>query len=159
MKRASPTKEQIIQELQRVSAQAPDGRVSLKKFEDETGWDLRYWTNRYWPESGYRGACEEAKVQPGLMFGVETHCLVSDTELALRLAGVMAHREQVPPLARLAAILRMGQKTIARGDSYRNAKERIIRAYFALPTDKRTSIVDERLKCELDKLSDECFPK
>jgi len=144
MKRANPTKkEDIIQALQEISAKSPDGRVSLKRFKDDTGWDPRYWTNRYWPESGYRGACEEANVQPGPVMGVETSCRITDADLALRLADVMKNRDQVPPLARLAALLRMGQDTIARGESYPKAKERIIRAYFDLPANKRTPIVDD----------------
>jgi hypothetical protein len=134
MKRRKPTKQDIIDELQRI--QSRDGSVSMRIFKGETGWG-QHWFLKYWPESGYIGACKEARAKRGAIVGVERDVFVSDEEIALRFAAAVASINRIPGIKQLAALTKTGEDTIRRDDSYEDAKRRLIRVYFTLPESKR----------------------
>jgi hypothetical protein len=153
-----PTKADMIDQLRRVVKISPDGRASLPLFEKETGWGI-YWFDKHWPTGGYPAACEEAGVNRGLIIGVETCVRVTDEQLAVKLAdavhSIMVEQRigRVPTLKRFVAVARLSSKTITRGETYPEAKWRIIRTYFALPAEKRKDeAVDRVLREELDRL-------
>jgi hypothetical protein len=152
MQRRQPTKGDMIAELRRIEAR--DGQVSQVAFKNETGWD-RYWFDKHWPIGGYQRACEEAGVKRGAIFGVETNLRVSDEELAVRFAEVVQSLGgKIPSLKRFKAIARMDPMTLMRGDSWVEAKLRVINVYFGLPADKRKSeTVDAALRKELSNLN------
>lgn len=147
-----PTKDDMIAELRRIEAR--DGQVSQAAFKNETGWD-RYWFDKHWPIGGYQSACEEAGVKRGAIFGVETDLRVSDEELAIRFAEVVQSLGgKTPSQRRFQAITRIHPKTLMRGDSWAEAKLRVLNVYFGLPADKRKSeAVDAALRKELCKLN------
>jgi hypothetical protein len=148
-----PTKQDIIDILQRIASESTEGRVSLAAFHTDTGWDA-YWFNKYWPESGYRGACEEAGVLPGLMVGVDINCRVSDEAVSLKLAeAIEKNRMRFPSLPRFRALSKLGGKTICRGEEYRAAKQRLIKTYLSLPADDRSEAVERAMRDELQRLS------
>lgn len=153
--RAKPTKEQILDALRRLRDASPDGRVSLPVFKRETGW-TRYWIDQFWPESGWRGACDEAGVQPGLQVAVDTDTRVSDDELAMRFAGAVKRlKGKIPPAYRLRALTRTGPETFQRGQTYDEAKVRLIRTYLGLPAHQRkTPEIEGTLQSELQRLTD-----
>jgi hypothetical protein len=152
MRREQPTKDDMIAELRRIEAR--DGHVSQASFKDETGWD-RYWFDKHWPIGGYQSACEEAGVKRGAIFGVETNLRVSDEELAIRFAQVVEELGgKIPSSKRFKAIARTDPNTLMRGDSWNEAKRRVISVYFGLPADKRKSAaVDLVLRKELSRLN------
>lgn len=150
--RRQPTKEDIITELRRIEAR--DGHVTQVAFKRETGWD-RHWFDRHWPTGGYQSACEEAGVKRGAIFGVETNLRVSDGDLALKFAEVVqALGGRIPSTKRFKAVARMDPVTLMRGDTWDDAKRRVINVYFGLPSDKRKDgTVDDALRKELARLS------
>ncbi|MCE9529444.1 MAG: type I restriction enzyme HsdR N-terminal domain-containing protein [Planctomycetales bacterium] len=152
MQRKQPTKDDMIAELQRI--QARDGQVSQAVFKEETGWG-RHWFDRHWPIGGYQSACEEAGVKRGAIFGVETNLRVTEEELAIKLAEVVQQLGgKIPSSKRFKAIALMDPNTLMRGDSWSDAKRRVISVYFRLPADKRIGeLVDAALQKELSKLN------
>jgi hypothetical protein len=152
MQQPHPTKNDMIAELRRIEAR--DGHVSQAMFKKETGWD-RYWFDKHWPVGGYQSACQEAGVKRGAIIGVETNLRVPDEELAVRFADVVQSRGgKIPSPKRFKAIARMDPPTLMRGDSWANAKLRVINVYFGLPAERRKGeIVDAALRQELSKLN------
>jgi hypothetical protein len=142
----------MIAVLRRIAAR--DGHVSQAAFKKETGWD-RYWFDKHWPIGGYQSACEEAGVKRGAIFGIETNLRISDDELAIRFAEVVRSLGgKIPSPKRFKAIARMDPMTLMRGDSWAEAKLRIINVYFGLPADKRKDeAVDVALREELARLN------
>jgi hypothetical protein len=136
MNQRQPTKEDMIAALRKIASAASDGRVSLRVFKDETGWD-RYWFDKHWPTGGYESACIEAELQRGAIVGIETHIRVTDEELAIKFAEAVQLIGKVPSIKRFKALARMDAGTFCRGETYAAAKRRIIAAYFELPEDKR----------------------
>lgn len=152
MQNRQPTKDEMIAGLRRIAAAAPDGRASLAVFKKETGWD-RYWFDKHWPAGGYRAACEEVGIKPGAIIGIEAYTRVTDEDLALRFAETVHSIGKIPPLKRFIALTRMGMDTILRGDTYEDAKRRIIVAYFELPPNARNDDeVEKILRDELRRL-------
>lgn len=150
MQQRKPTKQDIIDELQRI--QSRDGKVSKKLFTDETGWG-QHWFNKYWPATGYQGACEEAGVQRGAIFGVEAKLRINDPELSVRFADAVASIQRVPSLQRFLALAKMHHETILRGGSFADAKRRLIPLYLSMPeSERRGQVVDEILRAELQRL-------
>jgi hypothetical protein len=147
-----PTREDMIAELRRIEAR--DGYVSQAKFKEQTGWD-RYWFDKRWPVGGYQKACEEAGVKRGQIFGIETNLRISDEELAIRFAEVVLSLEgKIPSPKRFQAVARMAAETLKRGDTWEEAKRRVINVYFGLPADRRRGeAVDAALRKELSKLN------
>ncbi|HUQ70667.1 MAG TPA: type I restriction enzyme HsdR N-terminal domain-containing protein [Planctomycetaceae bacterium] len=140
----------MIAALQRIAAR--DGQVSQSKFKDDTGRD-RHWFDKHWPIGGYQEACDEAGVKRGAIFGVETNLRVSDEVLAITFAEVVHTLGRIPSPQRFNAIARMSRSTFKRGDTWNEAKRRVINAYFNLPADKRKGeVVDAALRAELAKL-------
>jgi hypothetical protein len=151
MQSRQPTKENIIAVLRRI--QARDGHVNLPAFKEETGWD-RYWFDKFWPLGGYQSACEEAEVQRGAIFGVETNLRITDEELAVRFAEVVRQYGRIPSPKRFAAIARMAPETMKRGDTWDDAKRRIIKVYLGFAPEQRISdAVDAELRNELSRLN------
>jgi hypothetical protein len=151
MERRKPTKADIIAALQRIGAR--DSQVSQKLFKNETGWGM-HWFDRHWPIGGYQAACEEAGVKRGAIIGTETHLRISDEDIAIRFADAVRLYGRIPPLPKFASIARIGTETVLRGEKYKNAKQRIILAYFDLPEEQRLdSNVAQILRDELDRLN------
>jgi hypothetical protein len=80
---------------------------------------------------------------------------VPDEELAIKLAEVVQTLEgKIPSQQRFRAIARMLPTTFKRGDSWAEAKLRIINVYFGLPAENRKSgIVDAAFREELARLN------
>lgn len=150
--RPAPTKDDIVAALRDLGDKSSDGRVSKRVFREETGWSEHYFY-RLWPDSGFRGACEEAGVLTGLRIAVDTNTRLSDEDLARRLAGVVATRTKLPPQSRLFVLMKTYHTTFKRGEPYDKAKARIINAYFALPISERSENGDAVLRRELESIA------
>lgn len=159
MKRKRPTKQDIIDALRRVASVSADGRASQSILQEETGWG-RYWFDRFWPVTGYAGACEEAGVQRGAIIGTESTRRLTDKEVALRFAtAVQNFGNKIPAFKRLKAITRLADQTICRGESYVAAKRRLIQTYLALPAEERQGEqLDQILREELARLNATATP-
>jgi len=143
----------MLAHLRQIAEKSPDGRASLSLFQQETGWG-RYWFDQHWPATGYRGACAEAGVQRGAVVGVERNPRLSDQEVAKRFAEAVQTLDGIPAKKRLTALTKTAEGTFCRGDSYSDAKRRLIEIYMGFPSENRLGDrVDEIMRSELLRLN------